>query len=172
MTELPVRRQASAMTNYLKFPVIGAVALLAGAGAADAQEPRPPAAIYMSAADIEATLAKLGAVARTGAAATVAEGIVVRRRNASDEAQYAIIHPLSIEIYQITDGSATLVTGGTLKLPLSDSAADLVRSTAIENGVSRTVGKGDVVVLPPGTAHWFSAIDGSVTYLEARIRVK
>src|SRR5687768_11268238 len=79
-----------------------------------AQPAAGPRAIYMSAADIEATLAKMGAVAKTGAAASVAEGIVVRRRSASDEPQYAIIHPLSIEIYQITDGSATLVTGGTL----------------------------------------------------------
>lgn len=160
------------MTNGLTLPAVAAVTLLAAAATGRAQQPEPPAAIYMSAADIEATLAKMGAVARTGAAATVAEGIVVRRRSASDEAQYAIIHPLSIEIYQITDGRATLVTGGTLKLPLSDSAADLVRSTAIENGVSRRVARGDVVVLPPGTAHWFSAIDGSITYLEARIRVK
>jgi mannose-6-phosphate isomerase-like protein (cupin superfamily) len=142
------------------------------AAALHAQDAKEPAAIYMSAAQIEATLAKMGAVAKTGAAATVSEGIVVRRRNASDEPQYAIIHPLSIEIYQITEGTATLVTGGTLKLPLTDSAADLVRSTAIENGVTRKVGKGDVVVLPPGTAHWFSAIDGSITYLEARIRIK
>src|SRR5688572_559963 len=89
-----------------------------------AQGPGGPPATYKSAAEIEATLKKMGAVAKTGAAATVAEGVVVRRRSASDEAQYAIIHPLSIEIYQITDGSATLVTGGTLKLPLSDRSEE------------------------------------------------
>lgn len=134
--------------------------------------PGGPPGIYKSAADIAATLDKAGAVARTGASAVVHESIVVRRRSASDEPQFAIIHPLSIEIYQITDGSATLVTGGTLTLPLSDTQADLVRSTSITSGESRKVGKGDVVVLRPGTPHWFSQIDGSITYLEARIRVK
>ena len=138
----------------------------------EAQGPGGPPATYKSAAEIEATLKKMGAVAKTGAAATVAEGIVVRRRSASDEAQFAIIHPLSIEIYQIVDGSATLVTGGTLVLPLTDSAPDLVRSTSIKDGETRKVGKNDVVVMPPGTPHWFSQIDGTITYLEARIRIK
>jgi mannose-6-phosphate isomerase-like protein (cupin superfamily) len=136
------------------------------------QGPGGRPAIYKSAAQISAELDKAGAVARTGAASTVAEGIVVRRRNASDEAQFAIIHPLSIEVYQIVDGSATLVTGGTLALPLTDSAPDLVRSLSIRDGESRRVGKGDVVVVPPGTPHWFSQIDGSITYLEARVRAK
>jgi mannose-6-phosphate isomerase-like protein (cupin superfamily) len=138
----------------------------------DAQGPGGPPATYKSAAEIDATLKKMGAVAKTGAAVTVSEGVVVRRRSASDEAQYAIIHPLSIEIYQIVDGSATLVTGGTLALPLTDSAPDLVRSMSIKDGETRKVGKNDVVVMPPGTPHWFSQIDGTITYLEARIRVK
>jgi glc operon protein GlcG len=137
-----------------------------------AQGPGGPPGIYKSAAEITATLDKMGAVAKTGAAATVSEGVVVRRRSASDEPQFAIIHPLSIEIYQIVEGSATLVTGGTLTLPLTDSAADLVRSTSIQGGEIRKVGKGDVVVMPPGTPHWFSQIDGAITYLEARIRQK
>ena len=149
-----------------------ALATLVGGLVIEAQGPGGPPAIYKSAAEIEATLKKMGAVAKTGAAATVSEGIVVRRRSASDEAQFAIIHPLSIEIYQIVDGSATLVTGGTLALPLTDSAPDLVRSTSIKDGETRKVGKNDVVVMPPGTPHWFSQIDGTITYLEARIRVK
>jgi quercetin dioxygenase-like cupin family protein len=28
---------------------------------------------------------------------------------------------------------------------------------------------GDFVVIPPGTAHWFSRIDGQITYLEVRL---
>jgi len=26
--------------------------------------------------------------------------------------------------------------------------------------------------VPPGTPHWFDAIDGTITYLESRVRVK
>lgn len=149
-----------------------AVVLLAMNAVMGAQGPGGPPGTYKSAAQIAAELDKAGAVARTGAASTVADGIVVRRRNASDEPQFAIIHPLSIEVYHIVEGRATLVTGGTLVLPLTDSAPDLVRSTAIRDGESRTVGKGDVIVLPPGTPHWFSHVDGSITYFEARVAVK
>jgi mannose-6-phosphate isomerase-like protein (cupin superfamily) len=146
--------------------------ILAVGAEAFPQGPGGPPGIYKSGAEIAAELDKAGAVARTGAASTVAEGVVVRRRNASDEPQFAIIHPLSIEIYEIVEGSATLVTGGTLALPLTDSAPDLVRSTSIRNGESRKVGKGDVIVLPPGTPHWFSGVDGVITYLEARVPLK
>jgi mannose-6-phosphate isomerase-like protein (cupin superfamily) len=137
-----------------------------------AQDPAAPPAIIMGAAQIGAELDRLGPVSKTGAAVTVAPGISVRRRSDSNEPQFAIIHPRSIEIYQVVKGNATLVTGGTLKLPLTDSAPDLVRSTAIADGQVRKVSEGDVIVMPPGTPHWFSAIDGTITYLEARIQVK
>lgn len=159
-------------SSPMRKALASACVILALAADLLAQGPGGPPATYKSAAQIAAELDKAGAVARTGAASTVAEGIVVRRRNASDEPQFAIVHPLSIEIYQIVDGSATLVTGGTLVLPLADSAPDVVRSTSIKDGESRKVGKGDVVVMPPGTPHWFSRIDGSITYLEARVQVK
>jgi quercetin dioxygenase-like cupin family protein len=33
------------------------------------------------------------------------------------------------------------------------------------------VAKGDVVVIPAGTPHWYKDVDGSVTYLEVRFDV-
>jgi mannose-6-phosphate isomerase-like protein (cupin superfamily) len=148
------------------------IGFLGVSGPAMAQSAPAPPAIIKGAAEIGAELERLGAVSKTGAAVTVSPGISVRRRSDSNEPQFAIIHPLSIEIYQIVKGAATLVTGGTLALPLTDSAPDLVRSNSITNGQVRKVAEGDVVVMPPGTPHWFSAIDGTITYLEARIRVK
>jgi hypothetical protein len=139
-----------------------------------AQSGAPPAT-YKTAAEIAAALAKIGSAASstaTGADVSIAPGVSVRRRSAGGEPQYAIIHPFSIEIYQVTDGSGTLVTGGTLAPPPpTPENPDVVRSKSITGGVSRKVAKGDVVVMPPGTPHWFSQIDGSITYLEARIRV-
>ena len=55
---------------------------------------------------------------------------------------------------------------------VGDSRCYLVRSKAITDGVARKIAKGDVIVVPPGTPHWFSAIDGTITYLESRVRVK
>ena len=69
------------------------------------------------------------------------------------------------EIYNIVSGSGTFITGGAFA-----SASD--RTAGIKGGVSRHIQAGDFVVLPPGTPHWFSKIDGSITYVETRFAVK
>ena len=139
-----------------------------------AQRGGVPPAPYMSAADISKGLSTAVATdAAAGAAVTVSPGIAVRRRSGGGEPQYAIIHPLSMEIYYIIEGTASLVTGGVLDPPPAAPAdPDVVRSKTIRNGLTRTVSRGDVIVVPPGTPHWFNAIDGAITYLESRVRVK
>jgi quercetin dioxygenase-like cupin family protein len=148
------------------LPLLGLSVLAQRGGAA-------PAA-FMSAADISRGLATaVAADPAAGAAVTISPGIAVRRRSGAGEPQYAIVHPFSTEIYYIVEGAGTLVTGGALEMPLSPSTdPDVVRSKAIKDGVTRKISRGDVIVVPPGTAHWFSAIDGTITYLESRVRVK
>ncbi len=139
-----------------------------------AQNTGAPAAAYMSGGDVARNLSTAVATdAAAGAAVTIAPGIVVRRRSSGGEPQYAIIHPFSTETYYIVEGTGSLVTGGTLDPPPAEpSDPDVVRSRAIKNGVTHKVAKGDVIVVPPGTPHWFNAIDGTITYLESRVRVK
>ena len=43
--------------------------------------------------------------------------------------------------------------------------------TAIEGGTSRRVSKGDFVMVPPGTGHWFSAIDGTLVVMSLHLPV-
>ena len=38
-----------------------------------------------------------------------------------------------------------------------------------KGGESHDVKPGDFIVIPPGTAHWFSKINGQITYLEVRL---
>lgn len=81
--------------------------------------------------------------------------------------QEANMHQTKVtEIYYILDGNATLVTGGTLPdpKPLRGSKTTL-QSTRIEGGVSRHVSKGDVIIIPGRTPHWFSSQDGDLRYL-------
>ncbi len=40
---------------------------------------------------------------------------------------------------------------------------------SLQKGESRRVGPGDVVIIPAGVAHWFSAVDGSIDYVVVRI---
>ena len=139
-----------------------------------AQNAGVPPGPYMSAADITKGLSTaVVADAAAGGAVTISPGIAVRRRSGGGEPQYAIVHPFSTEIYYIIDGTASLVTGGVLDPPPATPAdPDIVRSKTIANGLTRKVAKGDVIVVPPGTPHWFNAIDGTITYLESRVRVK
>ncbi|MED5411313.1 MAG: hypothetical protein VYE30_03125, partial [Pseudomonadota bacterium] len=50
---------------------------------------------------------------------------------------------------------------------------DLMRTlNGVEGGISREVKEGDILVLQPGTPHWFANIDGdSITYMESRVRI-
>ena len=79
--------------------------------------------------------------------------------------QNAIIHATGWEVHHITDGTGTVVTGGRV---VRSIGADGERVAKIEDGSSRVVTAGDVVIIPAGTPHWYSDIDGSVTYLEIR----
>jgi mannose-6-phosphate isomerase-like protein (cupin superfamily) len=73
----------------------------------------------------------------------------------------ALAHPGNTELHYILEGSGTVVTGGTIVR--KDGA-----SATIEGGESHRFGKGDVVVVPAGSPHWYSATDGEITYLEVR----
>jgi mannose-6-phosphate isomerase-like protein (cupin superfamily) len=152
--------------TFFAIPMVSLWVLAQGTGGAPA--------VYMSAAEISKGLTDaVAADAAAGAAVTISPGIAVRRRSGAGEPQYAIIHSFSIEIYYIVEGTGTLVTGGVLEMPLAPSTdPDIVRSKAIKDGLTRKVAKGDVIVVPPGTPHWFSAIDGTITYLESRVRVR
>src|SRR5215831_1023497 len=83
------------------------------------------------------------------------------------------------EIYYILDGNATLVTGGALpEAKQLAPGSTTFQSSRIEGGTARRVSKGDVVIIPGRTPHWFSEQDGDLRYLifrpdpESRIALK
>ena len=50
------------------------------------------------------------------------------------------------------------------------TAADEVRGARIEHGEPRQISKGDVVIVPNGTPHWFESIKGPLTYYVVKVR--
>jgi mannose-6-phosphate isomerase-like protein (cupin superfamily) len=82
--------------------------------------------------------------------------------------QGAIAHDVGTEVHYIIEGTATLVTGGTIVRP----AAAAPGAATIRDGVSREVHPGDIVLVPVRTPHWYSAIAQPLTYLEVRFDVK
>ena len=79
------------------------------------------------------------------------------------------VHTLDTDVFQVLSGSATLVTGGTM-VGGKETGPNEWRGTEIQGGDSRKIGKGDVVVIPAGTPHWFKTIDGPVTYFAVKAR--
>jgi mannose-6-phosphate isomerase-like protein (cupin superfamily) len=73
----------------------------------------------------------------------------------------AAIHPGWSEVHLILEGGGTLVTGG--KMVTGPGGGN-----SIEGGVSHTLKKGDVFIVPANTPHMYSQVDGSVTYFEVR----
>jgi len=138
-----------------------------GRGTPSPAVPAPPpgsAGVYKSEAELTAALQKAVASAPGMASSPVANTdqyrINVVRRGA---AAGALAHAGNTEVHYIIDGSATFVSGGTIVRPTSGGAG-----AQIQGGVSRHVGKGDVVVIPDNSPHWYKDVSGSVTYLEVR----
>jgi mannose-6-phosphate isomerase-like protein (cupin superfamily) len=69
------------------------------------------------------------------------------------------------EIYYMVEGVATLVTGGTMRPPGPPIEGTSARSPGIDGGVSRRVTKGDVIIIPGHTAHWWSELETDIEYL-------
>ena len=70
------------------------------------------------------------------------------------------------------------VTGGTVVNPKTRAADSVevsredgpgVTGTAIQGGVNNELKEGDVIVIPAGTPHWFSKIDGEVTLMSLHL---
>jgi mannose-6-phosphate isomerase-like protein (cupin superfamily) len=84
----------------------------------------------------------------------------------------ALIHEHVTELYQVIEGSGTLITGGRLTgtkpSDLSNVWAGPSLSGTHEGGESRRVGPKDVIIVPAGTPHRFSQLDGPITYLVYR----
>jgi mannose-6-phosphate isomerase-like protein (cupin superfamily) len=103
-------------------------------------------------------------------------GVGVLYRSEGDK-QTAALHYKVSEVYHVMSGSATFVTGGTMvnaktreagSMEVSKEDGPGVSGTAIQGGVNHQLKAGDVIVIPAGTPHWFSKIEGSIGYLVIR----
>lgn len=149
---------------------MAALVIVMGSSAASAQNAAPlpaPApgspAIFKSAADLEAVLKKATASAAGMTTSNVANtdqySINIVHR---DKAAGAVAHAGNTELHYIIEGSGVFVSGGKL---LRGAEGPPV---SIEGGSKQRFVKGDVLVIPANSPHWYSVLDGPITYLEVR----
>ena len=80
----------------------------------------------------------------------------------------ASLHEREAEMFYVVEGSGTLVTGGMLREEKRTNAENLT-GTAIDGGTPRRVAKGDWVMVPERTPHWFTQIDGALVLMSIHL---
>ena len=170
--------------------VFGVMSSLLVAMATAAQSPHTPrgTATDVSRAEVEATVQKTASAPVSDQAIRVVSingeynvgvGVVHRSKTDATATGGSVEHSQITEVYHVIEGNATLVTGGTIqnaRESAPDSAVVKVlngpstQGGVVEGGVSRKVGPGDVVVIPPNTPHWFKEITSpQIVYLVVRV---
>ena len=135
---------------------------------------QPPAApkTYSSAADVQAMIAKAKAARKENQA--IVNDRILQLAPYSANLEYrgsvgpAAVHEKEAEMFYVIDGSATLMTGGKLTAETRTNA-DNLSGTGIEGGMSRNIGKGDFVIVPENTPHWFSSINGTLVLMSLHV---
>ena len=144
------------------------------AAPAFAQQPAAAAAMktFSSSADVAALVAKARADRKDNAPMVSERILALAPYNANLEYRASVgtasVHETEAEFFYVIDGAATMVTGGKLTDEKRTNAANLTGS-GIENGMSRNVAKGDFIVVPEGTAHWFSAIGSPLVLMTLHV---
>jgi mannose-6-phosphate isomerase-like protein (cupin superfamily) len=156
--------------------ILTGLALALLATAVTAQQPAAPSAqamkTFTSSADITAMIAKAKSERKENQPLVAQNILRLAPYNASLEYRAAVgpaaVHEKEAEFFYVIDGSATLVTGGKL-VGETRTNPDNLSGTAIDGGASQNVAKGDFVVVPENTPHWFSKINGTVVLMSLHV---
>jgi mannose-6-phosphate isomerase-like protein (cupin superfamily) len=79
------------------------------------------------------------------------------------------LHELDTDLFYIQQGTATFVTGGTIMDPKTTGPHE-VSGRSIQGGVDHHLAKGDVIIIPKGTPHWYREVKAPFTYYTIKVR--
>lgn len=154
--------------------VIGAVGVSGAASAARDTEIATAGANAISANAMQGSSAA-SYFDKDQVAAAFAKGVPILEMNnykinasRRDSAGMVEVHLRDTDIIYVTDGSAIFVTGGTM-VDGKTVAPDEIRGKEITGGETRTLVKGDVIVVPHGTPHWFKEVQAPFLYYVVKV---
>ena len=143
-----------------------------GSAVARAQTPAPAMKTFASSADVAALAAKARSERKDGQPQVSERILALAPYNANLEYRASVgpaaVHEKDAEMFYVIEGTATMVTGGRLVNEKRTNAANLT-GAGIEGGESRTVSKGDFIIVPENTPHWFSAIPSTITLMTLHV---
>jgi mannose-6-phosphate isomerase-like protein (cupin superfamily) len=135
-----------------------AIAVLALSAALFAVQ-KKPAATYVGHAKVAA--AASGADLAKGPDFTV---MMMKRTGAG----HVEVHDKETDTFYVLDGAATFVTGGTM-VGGHVTKPNQHQGSSIQGGQMYSLSKGDVIVIPSGTPHWFKQVPKSITYYVVKV---
>jgi mannose-6-phosphate isomerase-like protein (cupin superfamily) len=104
-------------------------------------------------------------VAKGGSITTAPDYTVsVLKRTAAGQVE---VHEKETDIFYVTDGEATFITGGTM-IGGKVSRPNQLLGTDIQGGETHHLTKGDVIVIPAGVPHWFKEVPKSIQYFTVK----
>jgi glc operon protein GlcG len=89
------------------------------------------------------------------------------RRIAAGEVEY---HAHTVDVMQVVEGSATLITGGEMVGARSVADGEL-RAQSLTGGDPRELSAGDVLAIPAGVPHQFTGVSDPFLYLVVKVEV-
>lgn len=151
-------------------------ALFSSVVAAQAPSAQPPAAarLFAGAGDVSALIAKAKSDRKPDQANFVQP--IVQLAPYSVNLEYRVaginanasVHEREAELFYVVDGAGTIVTGGKLRDERRTNPENLSGS-AIDGGNSRRIAKGDFVMVPEQTPHWFTQVEGALVLMSMHL---
>ena len=78
------------------------------------------------------------------------------------------VHDKETDVFYIVEGTATFITGCTM-VDGKNTIAGPWLGMDIKGGETHHLGKGDVIVIPAGTPHWFKEVSPSINYYVVKV---
>jgi glc operon protein GlcG len=146
-----------------EIAIAGAGVFAGGATTGNGMHNNSQPALFFDSTQVSASFSK-GAVLLDGTDRNYM--VHTSRREKAGEAE---IHTLDTDIIYVMQGTATFVTGGTA-VEAKEVAPNEIRGARIDGGEARQLNKGDVIVVPHHTPHWFKEVSGEFLYYVIKVR--
>ncbi len=78
------------------------------------------------------------------------------------------VHEKETDVFYVVDGAANFITGGTM-IGGKQTKVGQMLGTDIRGGETHHLAKGDVIVIPAGTPHWFKEVQPSISYYVVKV---
>src|SRR5947209_20080606 len=141
--------------------IVATVAIVAAFGVGLAMPRAGSKVTYIPADQVKAAFAKGAVLLNNGSYQVHAS-----RREEPGQVE---VHVKDTDVIYMLEGSTTFVTGGTM-VGGKTTAPDEMRGSDITGGDMRRLVKGDIIIVPKGTPHWFKKVSGPLLYYVVKVR--